>query len=153
MKIFSKTLPKISALLVLGLLLTAVVFPARMTFAQNGGTDSLTDICSNVTGGDKPAACTAEAKQCGSAQAQISNLNCKSANPIVVTILKTVSILDYVIGIAAVLVIIIAGLRYTLSRGDSGQVETAKNTILYALVGLAIAIVAQGIIAFALRRI
>ena len=153
MKILTNTFRRIPALLVAVFLLTLVAFPVPMTFAQNGGTDSLSDICDNVTSADKPAVCKTEARQCGSAQAQISNLNCKSTNPIVVTILKTVSILDYVIGIAAVIVIIIAGLRYILSRGDSGQVETAKNTILYALIGVAIAIIAQTIIAFALRRI
>ena len=44
--------------------------------------------------------------------------------------------------------IIIGGFRYIISSGDSGQITSAKNTILYAIVGLVIVLFAQLIVRF-----
>jgi hypothetical protein len=63
---------------------------------------------------------------------------------------KATRILMIVIGVASVIMIILGGIQYMLSTGDSAKVNNAKNTILYAIVGLVIALVAQGIIAFVL---
>lgn len=57
-----------------------------------------------------------------------------------------------VFGAAAVLIIAIAGLRYVLSRGNPQEISKAKNTILYALVGLVIAIAAYSILNYVLLR-
>jgi len=59
-----------------------------------------------------------------------------------------VNILLFVLGAIAVIMIIIGGIRYTTSNGDSGQVSSAKNTILYAVVGLVVAILAYAIVNF-----
>jgi uncharacterized membrane protein YuzA (DUF378 family) len=53
-----------------------------------------------------------------------------------------VNILSTVVGIAAVIMVILAGFKYVTSAGDSGKVSSAKNTLVYALVGLAVAAVA-----------
>lgn len=53
-----------------------------------------------------------------------------------------------VAGAVALLVITIGGLRYTVSRGDPNTVKNAKETIIYALVGLVIAISGYGIVTF-----
>lgn len=55
-----------------------------------------------------------------------------------------------ILGALAVLFIVIGGLRYILSAGDPQAISKAKGTILYALVGLAVAIAAEAIIAFVL---
>lgn len=57
-----------------------------------------------------------------------------------------VNILLYVIGIISVIMLIIGGIRYAISGGDSGQVTSAKNTILYAIIGLVVAIFAYAIV-------
>jgi len=59
-----------------------------------------------------------------------------------------VNILLYILGAIAVLMIVIGGIRYTTSNGDSGSVKSAKDTILYAVVGLVIAIMAYAIVNF-----
>lgn len=59
-----------------------------------------------------------------------------------------VNILLYVIGAVAVVMIVIGGIRYTTSNGDSSQLTSAKNTILYAVVGLIVAIMAFAIVNF-----
>lgn len=65
-----------------------------------------------------------------------------------VTIKNVINVLLYIIGIAAVIMIVIGGLRYVLSGGDSGSTKGAKDTILYAVVGLIVAIVAYAIVNF-----
>lgn len=62
-------------------------------------------------------------------------------------------ILSIIGAVAAVFYIIIGGYKYVLSAGDSKSVQSAKNTILYALIGLVIIIAAQPIIRFALDRL
>ena len=58
------------------------------------------------------------------------------------------NILSWVIGVVSVVMIIIGGFRYIISSGDSGQIQSAKNTILYAIVGLVIVLFAQLIVRF-----
>ena len=66
-------------------------------------------------------------------------------------IFKTITnVLLFIIGAVAVIMLIIGGIRYTVSGGDSGSVTSAKNTILYAVVGLIVAILAFAIINFVL---
>lgn len=59
-----------------------------------------------------------------------------------------VNVLLFILGAIAVIMIIIGGIRYTTSNGDAGQVSSAKNTILYAVVGLVVAILAYAIVNF-----
>jgi ABC-type Na+ efflux pump permease subunit len=44
--------------------------------------------------------------------------------------------------------LIIGGLRYVVSGGDSSAVQNAKNTILYAIVGIVVAILAYAVVNF-----
>lgn len=60
------------------------------------------------------------------------------------------NVLLFVIGAISVIMIIIGGLRYVLSNGDSSNVTAAKNTVLYAIVGLIVALLAYAIINFVL---
>jgi hypothetical protein len=54
----------------------------------------------------------------------------------------------FLLGAISVIMIIIGGLRYVISGGDSAAVTAAKNTILYAIVGVIVAILAYAIINF-----
>jgi len=56
-----------------------------------------------------------------------------------------------VIGLVSVFMLIYGGLRYILSKGDAKKVTDAKNTILYALIGLVIAILSFAIVNFVLN--
>lgn len=53
-----------------------------------------------------------------------------------------------VAGGAALIIVTIAGFKYVLSQGNPQETAKAKNTILYALIGLAICLTAFGIIGF-----
>ena len=70
------------------------------------------------------------------------------------TLVKNViNILLWAIGIIAVVMIIIGGIRYATSNGDSNSVSAAKNTILYSVVGLVIAIFAYAIVNFVVDQV
>jgi len=65
---------------------------------------------------------------------------------------KVIDIFSLIVGIVSVVVIIFAGLRYIVSGGESGNVTNARNTILYAVVGLVIVIFAQTIVKFVVSK-
>ena len=64
-----------------------------------------------------------------------------------------INILLYIIGVISVIMIIIGGLRYATSGGNASTVTSAKNTILYAVIGLVVAIFAYAIINFVLNNV
>ena len=59
----------------------------------------------------------------------------------------------YAVGIISVIMLIWGGLRYVVSGGDSKKVTDAKNTILYAIIGLIIAILAYAIVNFVINAV
>ncbi len=56
-------------------------------------------------------------------------------------------------GIAAVIVIIVAGVRFITSNGDPNNVTAARNTILYAVIGLVVIVVSRSIVVFVINYI
>ena len=58
-----------------------------------------------------------------------------------------------VIGFVAVVMIVVGGLQYTTSSGDTGKVTKAKNTIMYGVIGLVVALLAFAIVNFVLTNI
>lgn len=64
-----------------------------------------------------------------------------------------INIFSVVVGIIAVIMIIIGGIRFVLSGGDSANVTSARNTILYAIVGLVIVALAQILVRYVLNRV
>lgn len=64
-----------------------------------------------------------------------------------------VNALLYVLGAIAVLMIVIGGIKYTTSQGDTNAVSSAKNTIMYAVIGLIVAILAYAIVNFVITYV
>lgn len=69
------------------------------------------------------------------------------------TITLIINIFSLIVGVASVVMIIIGGLRYIISGGDSGNVTAAKNTILYAIIGLVVVALSQFIVKFVLTKL
>ncbi|HMM62022.1 MAG TPA: hypothetical protein PKC86_00510 [Candidatus Saccharibacteria bacterium] len=63
------------------------------------------------------------------------------------------NILLFIVGALSVLMLIIGGIRYVVSGGNQTAVTAAKNTILYAIVGLVIALLAYAVINFVLTTL
>lgn len=67
-------------------------------------------------------------------------------------IFKTISnVLLFLIGAVSVIMLIVGGIRYTISQGDSTQVAAAKNTILYAIIGIVVALLAYALVNFVVQ--
>lgn len=62
-------------------------------------------------------------------------------------------ILSWVAGIAAVIMIIVAGLKYITSGGDSSKVASAKSSLIYAIVGIIIVALAQFLVRFVIGNV
>ena len=93
-------------------------------------------LCTSVKGNTL----SADKKQCLSPGKQLAG---DGANTYLVTI---TNLLLYVAGAVAVIVIIFGGIRYATSTGDAMRIKQAKDTILYGIVGLVVAIIAFGIV-------
>ena|SRR5579871_2627065 len=85
-----------------------------------------------------------------------SSNNCSGSDPTgsINRIVHTViNLLSAVVGIVAVVMIIVGGLRYITSGGNDTSVTSAKNTILYAIIGLIIVAFAQILVRFTLSKV
>lgn len=91
--------------------------------------------CSGGQGLDSGASC-----------GKVNNLNLISSIRIVTNTLL------FIVGIAAVIVIVIGGLRYIVSGGDPKGTAGAKDSILYAVVGIVVALLAYAIVNFVLSQ-
>ncbi len=66
---------------------------------------------------------------------------------------KIANLLIFLVGALAVIMLIWGGLQYVISAGDSKRVESAKNTILYSIIGIVVAILAYAIVNFVVTNI
>lgn len=66
------------------------------------------------------------------------------------TLKDVANILIFIVGAVAVLMLIIGGMRYALSGGDQAGLTSGKNTIIYAIVGIVIAVASYAIVNFVL---
>lgn len=127
----------IKKLLLPALLLVSLLTPVSLVYAD--------DVLSPVCPADSPATlCQDNTNQ------PVEGNSIYGPNGILTKAAKLISILA---GVAAVILIIVGGIQYVISSGDSTNVQNAKNTILYAIIGLIVALLAQAIIAFVLTRL
>lgn len=121
----------------------AVTVPAIPVAAE----EVLNPVCQGIdpNSADAPTLCKDNAKE----QSKTSNTIYGKDG----IITKAIRLLSIVIGVAAVVVIIIGGFKYVLSAGDPNSINSAKNTILYAVIGLVISVIAQAIILFVLNEL
>ena len=97
-------------------------------------------VCSSGSGTSNSAVCTD--KGAGSTN-----------NPISQELGKITDIVAFVAGAAAIVLIIIGGIRLIISRGDSNAIASARNTITYALIGLAVIVLARSLITYVVSRL
>ncbi len=76
-----------------------------------------------------------------------------TANPAIAIIKTIIDIISIVAGAAAVIGLIISGLRIVLANGDSNAVASARSGIIYSLIGIIVIVFAQLIVIFVLDRI
>jgi cytochrome bd-type quinol oxidase subunit 2 len=84
-----------------------------------------------------------------------NNSACKTTtdtNSLQTLLKKIVNIISAIVGVVAVIMIVFGGFKYITSGGDSNNVSGAKNTIIYAIIGLVIVALAQLIVHFVLNQ-
>ena len=79
--------------------------------------------------------------------------NTLNSNDLMTTLNTIINVVIGIIGFVAVMVIILGGVQYTTSAGDSGKVKKAKDTIMYGIIGLIVALMAYSIVNFILSNV
>ena len=77
----------------------------------------------------------------------------QATNPVLGTLNLVINILTGIAGLVAVIMIIISGLQMVSSNGNPERISHARNTILYALIGLVIVALARIIILFIMNKV
>ncbi len=107
------------------------------------------EVTGQVTGGVCQGASTLKVSD------SVSSNSCTAADQqstVDNLISKILNIFSVVVGLAAVIMIVIAGFKYITSGGKEEGVKSAKNTILYAVIGLVVVALAQVIVQFVLKK-
>lgn len=109
--------------------------PALATVSAQSATENIQcGVAGNLSGeGD-----------CGSLDEGVNTIN-----NTIRTVIRTFQI---IVGLISVIMIIFGGLKYITSGGESNSVKGAKNTILYAVIGLVVVAIAEAIVQFVLKR-
>lgn len=94
-----------------------------------------------------------ECKDNTSGNAQTKTQNCNSDSKVEGLIKNIINTLSVLVGAICVIMVIIGGFKFVTSGGDSNATTSARNTVLYALVGLIIVAFAQVIVQFVLQRV
>jgi cytochrome bd-type quinol oxidase subunit 2 len=129
---------------VASLLVVPMLTPVMVHAAAISSTDPINNsLCNGVALTTSTDACAnADETQPGGANDKVNK-----------TITLVINIFSIVVGIVAVIMIVLGGLKYITSAGDSNNVTSAKNTILYAVVGLVVVALAQFIVRFVLGKV
>lgn len=66
---------------------------------------------------------------------------------------NVINVLIFIVGVASVIMLIIGAIRYVVSGGDANAVKGAKDTILYAIIGIVVAAAAFAIVTFVISSL
>lgn len=134
---------KLKTLMLVSFMAFAVALPAAVPVTVSAASDGgCTNIGNKIVEGANDAASAGGDISCESPEGSTEGIKSLAAN--------IVNIFSIIVGIVAVIMIIYGGFRYITSGGDSGSVGNAKNTLIYAIVGLIIVALAQLIVHFVL---
>lgn len=139
---FKSIKTSIASLFAAAMLLAVPVAAPVAVYAQNTETGTCVSQGSGLNGNFDPNG------TCVEADTQSQNSSADLTN----TFRFIVNVFSVIVGVIAVIMIIYGGLRYITSGGDSGKITNAKNTIIYAVIGLVIVALAQFIVQFVIGK-
>jgi hypothetical protein len=119
----------------LALLFCSLILPFSMASAFSPFGQACT------SGGGSSAVCTD------------SKTGASGTDPVEADIADATHIVAIGAGVIAIVIMLVGAIRYMTSGGDANAVSSAKNTILYAVIGLAVVVLAQSIIVYVVDRI
>ncbi len=127
-------------------LFSSVFLGLMMTFGFSGVAVAATQVQNSICAGGELSLVEGDKTKC-------SETTQGSATSVENLIGDIVNILSIIVGVVAVIMIIYGGFRYVTSSGDSANISTAKNIIIYAIIGLIVAALAQIIVKFVLANV
>ena len=112
-----------------------------------GAVDLNSEVCTTSDPANRPSICN---------DLDTLSPEAKNVNPLygpegIIT--RAVNGLSLLAGLISVIMIIIAGIKVSMSTGDAGKIKAARDQIIYAIVGLIVAGLAQAIVRLLLNRI
>ena len=125
---------KLKSILISTLMVAVMVFGVSIIY-QTGNTEIAGAINSEITSG-------MNATSAGTSTPTDAN----------VVIKKVTNTMFFIIGAVSVIMLIYGGIRYTTSGGNANNVTAAKNTIMYSIIGLVVAILAYAIVNFVVKQ-
>src|SRR5688572_21229187 len=81
-----------------------------------------------------------------------SGSGCNTGTSLSTVVGNIINIFSIIIGVVAVIMIMFSGFKYITAGGDSGSVSSAKNTLIYAIIGLVVVALSQTIVRFVLDK-
>ena len=81
------------------------------------------------------------------------NMENTDGNALMNTTQVIINVVIGVLGIVAVAIIVIGGVNFTLSQGDPAKTKKAKDTIMYGIIGIVVALLAYAIVNFVLSSV
>jgi hypothetical protein len=129
MKTIARYLAAFAVLITFAFPAAAGAAPAHVMVA-----DAKSDICSGIgaaggTGGCAPSG--------------------TSINRVLTFAINTLSMIA---GVAAVIMVILAGLKYITANGEAANISSAKTTLVYAIIGLIVVVISQALVKFVLKK-
>ena len=126
---------KLKSILISTLMVAVMVFGVSIIY-QTGNTEIAGAINSEITSG-------MNATSAGTSTPTDAN----------VVIKNVTNIMFFIIGAVSVIMLIYGGIRYTTSGGNANNVTAAKNTIMYSIIGLVVAILAFAVVQFVVNQV
>ena len=125
---------KLKSILISTLMVAVMVFGVSIIY-QTGNTEIAGAVNSEITSG-------MNATSAGTSTPTDAN----------VVIKNVTNIMFFIIGAVSVIMLIYGGIRYTTSGGNANSVTAAKNTIMYSIIGLVVAILAFAVVNFVVKQ-
>lgn len=133
---------KLAAVISAGLLMVVPVALPAVASAATPNIQNCLGQGTNLTAPSGGTNCSSVTTSTNGATNKVNNL-----------VRDIINIFSWVVGVVSVIMIIVGGFRYITSGGDSNNVSAAKNTIIYAIIGLVIVALAQFIVQFVLNKV
>jgi len=115
---------------------------AALPIASYGNFASFIPVCDSGQVASNTPVCSDVQKQ-----------NSSNGNVIIDIIKDVINIISYIVGIAAVVIIVISGLRLIVSGGDANTVKEAKLGLMGAVIGIVVVALAQSFVIFVLDKV
>jgi len=68
-------------------------------------------------------------------------------------LVKITNIVAYAAGVAAVIIIIVSGLKFITANGDAGNIANARGTLINAVIGIIVIVLARALIIFVIKKV